>query len=118
MDSESEVDMNKIVISGSQKQNLSKFHVDFRGSIYRGVSRNGRAWQILIVIDSERVYLCTTNDPQTAALLYDIAVVQIKGMRAKVNFKYTKLELLAILFTPSLIELKNKRQNKDRSQQF
>jgi hypothetical protein len=61
------------------------------------------------MIDSEKIYLCTTNDPHIAALLYDITVIQAKGLSSKVNFMYSKDELLAILFNQSLVEIKKKK---------
>ena len=90
--------MSDIILGGAQKIHHGKFHNKYRGSIYRGVSRNGKSWQILIMIDSEKIYLCTTNDPHIAALLYDIVVIQAKGLNSKVNFMYSKDELLSILF--------------------
>ena len=39
-----------------------------------------------MMIDHEKIYLGTLNDPYTAALIYDIAIIQSKGMDAKVNF--------------------------------
>jgi hypothetical protein len=66
--------------------------------MYRGVSVNGKAWQVLIMIDSEKIYLCTLNDPIKGAQLYDLAIIQAKGLNSKINFSYTKVQLLAILF--------------------
>ena len=63
------------------------------------------------MIDSEKIYLCTTHDPHIAALLYDITVIQAKGLSSKVNFMYSKDELLAILFNQSLVEIKKKKRN-------
>ena len=42
---------------------------------YRGVSKNGKSWQILSMIDHEKVYLGTHNDPKIAAMIYDIAIL-------------------------------------------
>jgi len=43
--------MQDNVIQSALKVNHGKFHADYRGSLYRGVSINGRAWQVLIMID-------------------------------------------------------------------
>ena len=59
------------------------------------------------MIEAEKIYLCTTTDPNRAALLYDVVILQVKGFQAKVNFTYTKEELLSILFHPSIIEIKS-----------
>ena len=50
------------------------------------------------MIDSEKIYLCTLNDPIKGAQLYDLAIIQAKGLNSKINFSYTKVQLLAILF--------------------
>ena len=43
---------DEVIINGAKKIYHGKFHIKFRGSLYRGVSRNGRQWQILVMIDS------------------------------------------------------------------
>jgi hypothetical protein len=51
-----------------------------------------------MMIDLEKIYLCSLLNPRMAADLYDIAIIQAKGQAAKVNFIYEKAHLLAILF--------------------
>jgi hypothetical protein len=105
--------METTVIKKSSKI-LSNFHkssVDdhtiYRGTNFRGVSRNGRSsWQILTMIDGHKVYLGTVDNIFKAALLYDLVTIQTKGLKAKVNFNYSKLELLALFLLPSIIGLK------------
>lgn len=41
-----------------------------------------------------------------AAILYDMVSIQVKGLKAKTNFLYTKLELLAVLKIGSLMNAK------------
>lgn len=55
------------------------------------------------MIDSEKIYLCTTDNPHQAAQLYDAVIIQAKGLGAKLNFSYTKSELLAILSQKSIV---------------
>jgi len=45
------------------------------------------------MIDSENVYLGIHEDPQKAAMLFDLAMIQAKGLMAKkkLNFKYNVL---------------------------
>jgi hypothetical protein len=50
--------------------------------------------------------LATTKDPKQAALIYDIVLLQTKGMMARVNFNYSARELLGILFSEPLHKLK------------
>lgn len=66
------------------------------------------------MIETEKIYLCTTENPHLAALIYDIVIIQCKGLTAKVNFNYSKKELLGILFTDSLIEIKRRKNLKDK----
>lgn len=59
------------------------------------------------MIETQKVYLCNTEDPNIAARLYDIAVIQTRGLKAKVNFDYTKAQILAILLQESLLKIKD-----------
>ena len=59
------------------------------------------------MIETQKVYLCNTEDPVIAARLYDIAVIQTRGLKAKVNFDYTKAQILAILLQESLLKIKD-----------
>ena len=61
------------------------------------------------MIDTEKIYLCTTDDPRQAAILYDIVILQAKGHSSKINFNATKADILAILFERSLVETKKIR---------
>lgn len=82
--------MDQVIVRSGEKINHGRFHDKYRGSQFRGISRNGKSWQVLIMIDSEKIYLCSNNDPYKAANLYDLAVVQAKGLGAKPNFPWTK----------------------------
>lgn len=94
--------MNDVVLFKFKKiPGVSKF-AKSRGSIYRGVSVNCRQWQSILMVESQKVYLCSTHDIHTAARLYDLAAIQTKGF-TKVNFDYTKAHLIAILFENSII---------------
>lgn len=90
--------MTEPVVFPSSKIRYRMDHSKYRGSSFRGVSKNGKAWQVLIMLESQKVYLCNTEEPILAAKLYDLTVLQTKGLKAKVNFQYTKSELLSILF--------------------
>lgn len=58
----------------------------------------------MMMIDQEKIYLGTYDDPQKAAVLYDLAIIQAKGLDAKVNYNYNKIQIMAMLFEPSLVE--------------
>ena len=69
----------------------------YRGTEFRGVSRNGRnSWQIQLMINRQQFYLATVDNIILAALIYDITSIQSKGLQSKTNFSYTRAELLAI----------------------
>ena len=79
---------------------------NFRGSNYIGVSRNGKLWQLIIMVDRVDIYLGMLENPVIGALIYDIIVIQTKGLKANVNFKYTKYEILAILYEINFMNIK------------
>lgn len=56
-----------------------KITKDFRGSKYRGVSVNGRSWQVFIVIDKIKRYGGSVNNEIGAALLYDKLAIIFHG---------------------------------------
>ena len=61
------------------------------------------------MIDGEKIYLCCTESPAKAAVLYDQVIIQAKGLGSKLNFNYTKAELLAVLFQRSIVQVKKLR---------
>lgn len=36
--------MDQVIVESAQKVNHGKFHDKYRGSLFRGVSKNGKAW--------------------------------------------------------------------------
>lgn len=116
-DPDKRLKMTEKVILSASKVNHGRFTNEYRGSLYRGVSRNGKSWQVLIMIDSEKIYLCTTDNPHMAAKLYDYVIIQAKGLSSKLNFSYTKSELLAILFEQSIVEVKKQKLEHDKIEQ-
>ena len=70
----------------------------FRGTNYRGVTRNfNTMYQILVQCNGQRHYVGTLDNRHKAAVLHDIVVIQSKGLKAKTNFCYTKVELIALM---------------------
>lgn len=69
------------------------------------------------MIDSEKIYLCTTDDPRQAAQLYDYVIIQAKGLGSKINFNYSKAELLAVLFEKSIVQVKKQKTEHDKIEQ-
>ena len=77
--------------------NSDQDSVSKRSSCYRGVSRNGDSWQVLIMVKKVKRYIGTYNDEQTAAKVYDKVAIQNHKNKAKTNFFYTDDEIKQIL---------------------
>lgn len=112
-DGKDKIELDQIIIRCCPKisQGLGEYFPQnselYRGTNFRGVSRNGRCnWQILTMVDGQKVYLGTVDNILKAAILYDLVSIQAKGLKAKTNFIYTKKELIAILFLKSLMMIK------------
>ena len=54
-----------------------------------------------------KIYLGTVDNIIKAAILYDIYCIQVKGLKAKTNFNYSKRELNAVLRLPSFMTIKD-----------
>ena len=76
-----------------------------RGSKFRGVSRNGNQWQVLIMVNKKKRYVGSYSKEEEAARAYDQVALQNHGSKAKTNFDYTKQEVEAILESPQLLKL-------------
>jgi Holliday junction resolvase len=75
----------------------------FRGSPFMGVSKNGKSWQILVMVESEKIYLCSSKNLYEAATLYDLTIIQVKGMSGRTNFQWTCAQILASFFVTNLL---------------
>lgn len=49
---------------------------NFRGSRFRGISKNGNSWQILLMVNRKKKYLGTLPTEELAARFYDKVAVQ------------------------------------------
>ena len=79
-------------------------------SKYRGVSKNGNQWQVLIMINKNKSYAGTYTTEDFAARVYDILAIKNKGDRAKTNFIYNESQIKKICNTD--IDIKSKNFNK------
>ena len=59
-----------------------------RSSKYRGVSKNGNKWQVLIMVNNKKYFLGNYNSEDLAAKIYDIQEIKNWGIKAKTNFVY------------------------------
>ena len=76
-----------------------------RGSRYRGVSKNGSQWQVLIMVEKKKRYLGSFSNEEEAARAYDKVALQHHGIKAKTNYDYTKEQVEKIMAGPKLLKL-------------
>lgn len=96
----------EIVISPHKKLFKGGNVNNFRGSKYRGISKNGNSWQILLMVNRKKKYLGTLQSEELAAKFYDKVAIQYQGAKAKTNFPYNKQQVMQILrLQPLLTEV-------------
>ena len=79
-----------------------------RGSKYRGVSKNGNRWQILIMINkSKSTYAGTYTTEDFAARVYDILSIKNRGNKAMTNFVNSESQMQKVFNTDVDIGSKN-----------
>ena len=88
--------------SYSTSKNIQKFNkIKFvernkRSSRFRGVSKNGNQWQVLIMINKKKSYIGSFSSEELAARIYDIFALKNRGLKARTNFKYTSQQIKKI----------------------
>ena len=60
-----------------------------RSSQFRGVSKNGNQWQVLLMFKKSKSYVGSYNSEEIAAKIYDILAIKLRGVKARTNFKYS-----------------------------
>ena len=76
-----------------KEENIDEKFRGLRGSKFRGVSKNGNQWQVLIMINKKKRYIGNYKSEKDAARAYDIVAIQNHGKKAKTNFYYTSFEI-------------------------
>lgn len=86
-------DENVIIIKGSTRfKNQTG-----RGSKYRGVSKNGNKWQVLVMGNQRKSYSGSIVTEKEAAKVYDKLAIRNLGLRAKTNFDYKRKDIIKII---------------------
>jgi len=62
---------HEIIISPHKKAFKGQNVNNFRGSKFRGISKNGNSWQILLMVNRKKKYLGTLHNEEMAAKFYD-----------------------------------------------
>ena len=70
-----------------------------RGSIYRGVSKNGNQWQVLMKENNNKTYKGSYPSEELAARIYDVLALKNKRFKARTNFKYSSKQIKKIYET-------------------
>ena len=78
-----------------------------RSSKYRGVSKNGNQWQVLIMVNKSKTYIGTYSSESIAARIYDIIAIKNRGIKARTNFVYSNNQLTKICNNDIDIKAKN-----------
>ena len=104
--------INKYLLySYSSLRNLKKLNKTFfvgrnkRSSKYRGVSKNGYQWQVLMMINNNKYYLGSYPSEELAARIYDIVAIKNRGIKARTNFVYNNNQIEKIC--KNVIDLKS-----------
>ena len=92
---------SKVLIRAQLRKKLAqtKNMQNFRGSKYRGPSKNRRKWQVMKMVNKETVRIGAIETEQDAARIYDILAILTEGLtvsvknynifQARTNFNYT-----------------------------
>ena len=83
-----------IVPCAKRRTSSQNFGRDTRASKYRGVSRNGKQWQVQLGSTSGKRYIGCSGSEEDAAAIYDKNAILANGLIAKTNFPYTKMQIL------------------------
>lgn len=69
---------------------------EFRGSMYRGVSKNKMKWQMMIMGNQKKIYIGAVESEMEAAAIYDKVSIIIHGMKVSQNLKLSQLHIQSL----------------------
>ena len=80
--------MNKFLLKPKIKKKEINIDKNKRSSRYRGVSKNGNKWQVIVSSKFKKGYVGVYETQEIAARIYDIISIKNNGIKAKTNFEY------------------------------
>jgi hypothetical protein len=86
-------DENQVIIAAKPKNRSQKIRKSNRHSRFRGVSLNGKKWQVMIMGPFSKKYFGGFSSERTAAVFYDKLCILTNGLGSKTNFNYRKRDL-------------------------
>lgn len=90
-------DESEVLITAKPKNRSYKIRKSNRYSRYRGVSLNGKKWQVMIMGPTKKKYFGAISSEREAAVLYDKLSILTNGLAAKTNFNYRKCDLVEMM---------------------
>ena len=87
----------QILITSKPKNKSNKIRKSNRHSRYRGVSLNGKKWQVMIMGPIKKKYFGGIPTEREAAVFYDKLSILTNGLAAKTNFNYRKSDLMQMM---------------------
>lgn len=99
------IDESKLISKHKCKNLLPPDQTGKRGSKFRGVSRNGNQWQVLIMVKKRKRYVGSYSNEIEAARNYDKVAIQHHTYKAKTNYFYTDEEIERIRSEPLLLQV-------------
>lgn len=97
-------DESQILITSKPKNKSQKIRKSNRHSKYRGVSLNGKKWQVMIMGSIKKKYFGGITTEREAAIFYDKLSILTNGLAAKTNFNYRKSDLMKIMAELEIME--------------
>lgn len=104
--------IKKIKSKSNCKEIPKKNHMN-RSSNFRGVSKNGLNWQVLIMLNKKLKYFGCFKTQEEAALVYDILGIKYQGNKTKTNFMYTNEEIEYIKENDLILNMKSKSKKEN-----
>mmetsp|Transcript_434 Transcript_434/g.458 ORF Transcript_434/g.458 Transcript_434/m.458 type:complete len:222 (-) Transcript_434:98-763(-) len=87
----------QILITSKPKNKSNKIRKSNRHSRFRGVSLNGKKWQVMIMGPIKKKYFGGIATEREAAVFYDKLSILTNGLAAKTNFNYRKCDLMKMM---------------------